>query len=156
MEIDNVKDCIEVKIHAGLVIENKTFELCMDLIAAYARNEGLKGLDIRFSDFGKEKNGMNLRQKCKKLKQENERLKTRTVHVVYKEVGCKLTTIVVRREIPIFMRHEIPEKDLMEYIAREFAGNLLPYIKFEHIDNPNRGTTIIEGRIKVAEMGQIL
>lgn len=30
---------------------------------------------------------MNLRQKCKKLKQENERLKTRTVHVVYKEVG---------------------------------------------------------------------
>lgn len=71
---------------------------------------------------------MNLRQKCKKLKQENERLKTRTVHVVYKEVGCKLTTIVVRREIPIFMRHEIPEKDLMEYIAREFAGNLLPYI----------------------------
>ena len=79
---------------------------------------------------------MNLRQKCKKLKQENERLKTRTVHVVYKE--------------------EIPEKDLMEYIAREFAGNLLPYIKFEHIDNPNRGTTIIEGRMKVAEMGQIL
>lgn len=52
MEIDNVKDCIEVKIHAGLVIENKTFELCMGLIAAYARNEGLKGLDIRFSDFG--------------------------------------------------------------------------------------------------------
>lgn len=99
---------------------------------------------------------MNLRQKCKKLKQENERLKTRTVHIVYKEVGCKLTTIVVRREIPIFMRHEIPEKDLMEYIAREFAGNLLPYIKFEHIDNPNCGTTIIEGRMKVAEMGQIL
>ena len=99
---------------------------------------------------------MNLRQKCKKLKQENERLKTRTVHVVYKEVGCKLTTIVVRTEIPIFMRHEIPEKDLMEYIAREFAGNLLPYIKFEHIDNPNCGTTIIEGRMKVAEMGQIL
>lgn len=29
MEIDNVKDCIEVKIHAGLVIDNKTFELCM-------------------------------------------------------------------------------------------------------------------------------
>lgn len=54
------------------------------------------------------------------------------------------------------MRHEIPEKDLMEYIAREFAGNLLPYIKFEHIDNPNCGTTIIEGRMKVAEMGQIL
>lgn len=52
MEIDNIKDCIEVKIHAGLVIDNKTFELCMGLIAAYARNEGLKGLDIRFSDFG--------------------------------------------------------------------------------------------------------
>ena len=33
---------------------------------------------------------MNLRQKCKKLKQENERLKMKTVHVVYKETGCKL------------------------------------------------------------------
>lgn len=33
---------------------------------------------------------------------------------------------------------------------------LKPYIKFEHIDNPNCGTTIIEGRMKVAEMGQIL
>ena len=52
MEIDSIKDCIEVKVHAGLVIDNKTFELCMGLIAAYARNEGLKGLDIRFSDFG--------------------------------------------------------------------------------------------------------
>lgn len=29
MEIDNIKDCIEVKVHAGLVIDNKTFELCM-------------------------------------------------------------------------------------------------------------------------------
>lgn len=27
MEIDNIKDCIEVKVHAGLVIDNKTFEL---------------------------------------------------------------------------------------------------------------------------------
>lgn len=52
MEIDSIKDRIEVKVHAGLVIDNTTFELCMGLIAAYARNEGLKGLDIRFSDFG--------------------------------------------------------------------------------------------------------
>lgn len=64
---------------------------------------------------------MNLRQKCKKLKQENERLKMKTV-----------------------------------YIVRKYAGNLLPYIKFEHIDNPNCGTTIIEGRLKVAEVDQIL
>lgn len=52
MEIDSIKDRIEVKVHAGLVIDNTTFELCMGLIAAYARNEGLKRLDIRFSDFG--------------------------------------------------------------------------------------------------------
>ena len=38
MEIDNVKDCIEVKIHAGLVIENKTFELC---ICQKRRSEGI-------------------------------------------------------------------------------------------------------------------
>ena len=99
---------------------------------------------------------MNLRQTCKKLKQENERLKMKTVHVVYKETGCKLTTLVFRKEIPIFMKRDIPEKDLTEYIVRKYAGNLLPYIKFEHIDNPNCGTTIIEGRLKVAEVDQIL
>ena len=99
---------------------------------------------------------MNLRQKCKKLKQENERLKMKTVHVVYKETGFKLTTLVFRKEIPIFMKRDIPEKDLTEYIVRKYAGNLLPYIKFEHIDNPNCGTTIIEGRLKVAEVDQIL
>lgn len=54
------------------------------------------------------------------------------------------------------MKRDIPEKDLTEYIVRKYAGNLLPYIKFEHIDNPNCGTTIIEGRLKVAEVDQIL
>lgn len=43
---------IRVKLHAGLDIDARTFELCMGLVAVYARNEGLKGLNVRFDEYG--------------------------------------------------------------------------------------------------------
>ena len=43
---------ITFTIQAGLSVDPKTFELCMELIAAYAKNEGLKGLNLRFTEFG--------------------------------------------------------------------------------------------------------
>ncbi len=43
---------ITFNIQAGLSVDSKTFELCMGLIAAYAKNEGLKGLNLRFTEFG--------------------------------------------------------------------------------------------------------
>lgn len=43
---------ITFTIQAGLSVDPKTYELCMGLIAAYAKSEGLKGLNLRFTEFG--------------------------------------------------------------------------------------------------------
>ena len=43
---------ISVNVRAGLAVDTRTYELCMGLIAAYAKNEGLKGLNLRFTEFG--------------------------------------------------------------------------------------------------------
>lgn len=43
---------ISVNVQAGLSVDTRTYELCMGLIAAYAKSEGLKGLNLRFTDFG--------------------------------------------------------------------------------------------------------
>ena len=50
--MSKAKDDITFTIQAGLSVDPKTFELCMGLIAAYAKNEGLKGLNLRFTEFG--------------------------------------------------------------------------------------------------------
>lgn len=43
---------ISVNVRAGLSVDTRTYELCMGLIATYAKNEGLKGLNLRFTEFG--------------------------------------------------------------------------------------------------------
>lgn len=50
--MSKAKNDIAFTIQAGLSVDPKTFELCMGLIAAYAKNEGLKGLNLRFTEFG--------------------------------------------------------------------------------------------------------
>lgn len=50
MTIDS--EDIRVKLHAKLDLDARTFELCMGLVAVYARNEGLKGLNLRFDEYG--------------------------------------------------------------------------------------------------------
>lgn len=50
---------ITFTIQAGLSVDPKTFELCMGLIATYAKNEGLKGLNLRFpSSYNQTRNVM--------------------------------------------------------------------------------------------------
>lgn len=43
---------ISVNVQAGLSVDTRTYELCMRLIAAYAKSEGLKRLNLRFTEFG--------------------------------------------------------------------------------------------------------
>lgn len=43
---------ISVNVQAGLSVDTRTYELCMGLIAAYAKSEGLKRLNLRFTEFG--------------------------------------------------------------------------------------------------------
>lgn len=46
----NVIGEVNVEVKAGLSVDKKTFRTCMDLIAIHARNEGLKGMVVRFDD----------------------------------------------------------------------------------------------------------
>lgn len=61
---------------------------------------------------------MNLRQKCKKLKQENERLKKLTVPVFQKS-PCQFTTLVTKSVVT----NNVPIDILTESMVRDFDDN---------------------------------
>lgn len=53
MMMENTKNVIgevSVEVKAGLSVDERTFRTCMNLIAIHAKNEGLKGMVVRFDD----------------------------------------------------------------------------------------------------------
>lgn len=46
----NVIGEVNVEVKAGLLVDERTFRTCLDLIAIHAQNEGLKGIVVRFDD----------------------------------------------------------------------------------------------------------
>ncbi len=69
---------------------------------------------------------------------------------------ARLVTLGCRREIPMeYTRHpEAREKVIemtMKDIARELAEGLIPYMEFTEEFDPMRMTTIIGGKVKIAD-----
>lgn len=46
----NVIGEVNVEVKAGLLVDERTFRTCLNLIAIHAQNEGLKGMVVRFDD----------------------------------------------------------------------------------------------------------
>lgn len=46
----NVIGEVNVEVKAGLLVDERTFRTCLDLIAIHAQNEGLKGIVVGFDD----------------------------------------------------------------------------------------------------------
>lgn len=46
----NVIGEINVEVKAGLSVDKRTFKICMDFVAIHAKNEGIKGMVVRFND----------------------------------------------------------------------------------------------------------
>lgn len=40
---------VEVKVKAGLSVDEKTFRTCMNLVSVYAENHGIKGMIVQFN-----------------------------------------------------------------------------------------------------------
>ena len=90
---------------------------------------------------------MNLRQKCKKLKQENERLRHMKVPPVARYSPPYIETLGVRKMVT-----ENELRVLPSYIEKEMAYDmakaLLPYIEFERY--PDHNGLVIQGTIRIA------
>lgn len=48
----NIASEINVEVKAKLSVDSSTFYTCMRLIAIHAKEEGLKGMVVRFEDYG--------------------------------------------------------------------------------------------------------
>ena len=46
----NIIGEVSVEVKAGLLVDERTFRTCLNLIAIHAQNEGLKGMVVRFDD----------------------------------------------------------------------------------------------------------
>lgn len=79
---------------------------------------------------------MNLRQKCKKLKQENERLKkwmpTTSITLPLYRDDCYKRQKVTVRKILHEREEEIPLEVIKHNMALELADGLYPYMNFEN------------------------
>lgn len=74
---------------------------------------------------------MNLRQKCKRLKKENDRLKNKPIVTILDTYGYDIETIRVSRTVSK-MDLEIPGvlDFIKSNIANELGDVLLPYMEF--------------------------
>lgn len=96
---------------------------------------------------------MNLRQKCKKLKQENARLKkwmstTPITIPMYREDCYKRQTVGVTKtlhEYEEFMNREAIKRNM----ALELAATLYPYMKFDEYTDNHSGRLVIQARLDV-------
>lgn len=96
---------------------------------------------------------MNLRQKCKRLKQENERLKELpapvSIPVIQQPSTCRIVVLGARRVLGPWA-YRVPTEALEKDVTLDLASGLMPYIKFDHYPDEN-GNLIVEGRLKVVE-----
>lgn len=88
---------------------------------------------------------MNLRQKCKKLKQENERLKHMKVPVA-RYLPPYIETLGVRKMVTENELH-VPPSYIEKKMAYDMAEALLPYIEFERY--PDHNGLVIQGKIRI-------
>ena len=95
---------------------------------------------------------MNLRQKCKRLKKENDRLKGNTVVPHFDICRVDIEKICVSRTIP---KSDFEMPGVLEWVksnmANEMSESLLPYIDF-YITEPNRHEFVytVKSELKVA------
>lgn len=96
---------------------------------------------------------MNLRQKAKRLKQENERLRGVIPKPIIRSEAYDIRTFksvqYVDKNAECFMSH------IHIGMAHSMAEELIPYIKFEENDDPYDPRIIVSGTLKIAvEKGQ--
>lgn len=96
---------------------------------------------------------MNLRQKCKRLKKENDRLKNKVVQPVFETYKYDIKTIGVSKRIS---NMDLAFPGVLDFvkssIARGLGIELIPYIEFD-IDDCNSGIeegTKITAILKIA------
>lgn len=93
---------------------------------------------------------MNLRQKCKKLKLENEMLKDKNVPQICPTFPYRITTLGTSNAVSVY-DNSIPIDIMKRCAVRELADAIYPYVKFEMHHDEIQNTIVCEGRVMVAE-----
>lgn len=95
---------------------------------------------------------MNLRQKCKKLKLENEMLKEKIVPPqICPTFPYRITTLGTSNAVSVY-DNPLPIDIVKRCVVRELADAIYPYVKFEmHHDKIQNTIIVYEGRVMVAE-----
>ena len=93
---------------------------------------------------------MNLRQKCKKLKLENEMLKDKIVPQIYLSFPYRITTLGTSNAVSVY-DNSIPIDIMKRCAVRELADAIYPYVEFEIHHDEFQNTIVCEGRVMVAE-----
>lgn len=93
---------------------------------------------------------MNLRQKCKKLKLENEMLKDKIVPQICTQFPYRITTLGTSNAVSVY-DNSIPIDIMKRCAVRELADAIYPYVKFEMHHDETQNTIVCEGRVTVAE-----
>lgn len=95
---------------------------------------------------------MNLRQKCKKLKLENEMLKDKIVPQIRPPFPYRITTLGTRNAVSVSVYdNSIPIDITKRCVVRELANAIYPYVKFEMYHDKIQNIIVYEGRVMVAE-----
>lgn len=93
---------------------------------------------------------MNLRQKCKKLKLENEMLKDKIVPQICPPFPYRITTLGTSYAVSVY-DNSIPIDIMKRCAVRELADAIYPYVEFEMHHDEFQNTIVCEGRVMVAE-----
>lgn len=93
---------------------------------------------------------MNLRQKCKKLKLENEMLKDKIVPQICPPFPYRITTLGTSNAVSVY-DNSIPIDIMKRCAVRELADAIYPYVKFEMHHDEFQNIIVCEGRVMVAE-----
>ncbi len=95
---------------------------------------------------------MNLRQKYKRIKKENERLKKIALpmvrHPVLESRNCKIVALAGENIVRDFEYDAEAIDYARKCVVRNLSDELMPYIEFEKYLNEN-GDVVVKGRIKV-------
>ena len=102
---------------------------------------------------------MNLRQKCKKLKKENERLQkyipgypSPIVHVDH----YQMVTLMGKRKMLAkeWCDLELYREEIIDSMYGDFVESIKPYVKLKQYRDMTDGRVVIEGRVKVCKQNQ--
>lgn len=95
---------------------------------------------------------MNLRQKYKRIKKENERLKNITHPMVQQPIlesrNCKIVVLAGENIVRDFKYDAAAIDYAKKSVAQNLSDELIPYMEFEKYLNKN-GDVVVKGWIKV-------